>query len=175
MTTVTATRAIRFAPRRTESLSRGTATCATDAARRPRQYIGSPPARPCQGSPVTCLAAKPPTCHHRPRARFALPPPLAESSGAVAHAPQGNLRARRRSRFGLSLGLPRLPHPHRSAAGFFRFPLGGPPTANERPAGEENISGDGLLMKNKARWQCGEPNRDENGNDKNNTRRMRQS
>ena len=38
--------------------------------------------------------------------------------------PQGNPRARRRIRFGLSLGLPRFPHRVRFAADLLRFPLG---------------------------------------------------
>ena len=132
-----------------------TRLCDADAAHRPRSSLGPPPSKTAPGKPChwpcrkTAHLPQPPTGSLRspsPRLRTAAarPPP----------PPQGNPCARRRSSFGLSRGLPRFPHRDRSAAGVIRFPLVGPPTLNERPAGEENISGDGRLMKNKARWQC---------------------
>ena len=125
-----------------------------DAARRPRSTLGPPPSKTVPGKP----------CHLPCSKATHLPPP---PTGLLrSPSPTGGQRRRGRplpteaslmpgvAGFGLSFGLHSLPHRIRSAAGFFCFPLGGPPTLNERPAGEENSSGDGRLMKNNARWHC---------------------
>ena len=94
---MTATRAIRSASRRTESLTRGIRQRVADAARRPRRFIGPPPARPCQAEPVTGLALKAPpaTATHglaslalsywRTAAARSPPPPPRQSACQASH------------------------------------------------------------------------------------------
>ena len=72
--------------------------CNADAARRPRRFIGPPPARPCQAEPVTGLALKAPpaTATHglaslalsywRTAAARSPPPPPRQSACQASHA-----------------------------------------------------------------------------------------
>src|SRR5208283_3820772 len=94
-------------------------------------------ARPCQGGPVTCLAA---TAHlpHPPTGSLRSPSPTGGQQRRGPPLPSEASLMPGVAGFGLSFGLHSLPHRIRSAAGFFCFPLGGPPISCERPAGEEN-------------------------------------